>query len=289
MQDIETVELRSLHCIKLRMNVSPPASSYVMPPRRSQGGRMGLLQGSKVAVIGDKAEEEAGTGKDTTTHRGAWWQGSEGRASLPPIQHPHQSSATWPEETGRTLGHQHCDHNISRQRSLEERVFRSTMRGQRVDLSKGHPRPTVLTSQQGQPSTDTAPVVHAGRGNAWDSCHNEETKGQQGTSQGAGNQLPPRSFPRAMSRLGKETHLTCRSPGFSGLYKDRISTCSGTSLYPYPGISSQCCRTYKALCSSSTDQFSSATPLSFLTEASAVGHSQVEDEGIWSARATSGR
>ena len=208
MQDIETVELRSLHCIKLRMNVSPPASSYVVPPGRSQRGRMGLLQKSqskkaksKVAVIGDKAEEEAGTGKDTTTHRGAWWQGSEGRASLPPIQHPHQSSATWPEETGRTLGHQHCDHNISRQRSLEERVFRSTMRGQRVDLSKGHPRPTVLTSQQGQPSTDTAPVIHAGRGNAWDSCHDEETKGQQGTSQGAGNQLPPRSFLRARKHI----------------------------------------------------------------------------------------
>lgn len=144
------VELRSLHCIKLRRNVSPPASSYIVPPGRSQGGRTGLLQGSKAAVIGNKAEEEAGIGKDTTTHCGAWWQGSKGRARpLPPTQHPHQSSATWPEETGRTLGHQHCDHNINGQRSLEERVFRSTMRGQRVDLSKGHPRPTVLTSQKG--------------------------------------------------------------------------------------------------------------------------------------------
>lgn len=113
-------------------------------------------------------------------------------------------------------------------------------------------------------------------------------KRQQGTSQGAGKQLPQWSFPRAMSRLGKETHLTCTSPGFSGLYRDRISTCSGTSLYPYLGISSQCCRTYKALCSSSADQFSSATPLLFLTEVSAAGHSQVEDEGIWLARATSG-
>lgn len=68
------VELRSLHCIKLR-SVSPLASGYVMPPGRSQGGRTGLWQGSKAAATGDKSEEEAGIGKDTTTHCGAWWQG----------------------------------------------------------------------------------------------------------------------------------------------------------------------------------------------------------------------
>lgn len=91
-----------------------------------------------------------------------------------------------------------------------------------------------------------------------------------------------------MLKFGIETHLTCTSPGFSGLYKDRISTCSGTSLYPYPGISSQCCRTYKALCSISTDKFSSATSLLFLTEASAAGHSQAEDKGFWPVRVMSG-
>lgn len=104
---------------------------------------------------------------------------------------------------------------------------------------------------------------------------------------GAGTQLSRRSFTETMLKLGTETHLTCTSPGFSGLYKDRLSTCSGTSLYPYPGISSQCCRTYKALCSSST-KFSSATSLLFLTEASAGGHSQGEDEGFWPARVMSG-
>lgn len=106
-----------------------------------QGGAKGTA-----AVTGDKAEEKAGLGKDNTTHHGACWQGSEGRAGpLPSTQHPHQSSATWLEETGRTLGHHHCEH-ISGQRSLEESVFRSTMRRQRVDISKGHPRPTVLAS-----------------------------------------------------------------------------------------------------------------------------------------------
>lgn len=141
------VELRSLHCIKLRRNVSPPASGYVVPPGRSQRCRMGFLHGSKAAVKGDKAEEGARADKDTPTHHGAQWQGSEGRAgSFPPTQHPHQSNAPWAKETRRTPGHQHCDHNISGQRSLEERVFTSTMRGQRVDLSKGHPVPTVLTS-----------------------------------------------------------------------------------------------------------------------------------------------
>lgn len=105
-----------------------------------QGGAKGTA-----AVTGDKAKEKAGLGKDTTTHHGARWQGSEGRAGHLPSTHHPQSSATWLEEAGRTLGHHHCEH-ISGQRSLEESVFRSTMRHQRVDISKGHPRPTVLTS-----------------------------------------------------------------------------------------------------------------------------------------------
>lgn len=172
------VKLRSLHCLKLRRNVSPPASSYVVPQGEAKGAEWGFCRmGRKAALLEDKAEEEARIDKDTTTHYGAWWQGSEGRVGpLPPTQHPHQNSATWPEETRRILAHQRCDH-ITGQRSLEERVFRRTVRGQRMDLSKGHPRPTVLTSQQGQPSTERAPVTHPGRGNAWDSGHDEETKG----------------------------------------------------------------------------------------------------------------
>lgn len=78
------VELRPLHCVKLGINVSSPASSYVVPPARRQGARMGLLQGNKATVTGDEAQEVAGIGKDTTTHHSARWQGSEGRAGPSP-------------------------------------------------------------------------------------------------------------------------------------------------------------------------------------------------------------
>lgn len=75
MPDTEMVELGSLHCIKLRRNISPPASGYVATPGRSQGCRMGLLPGRKAAVKGDKAEEGAVADKDTPSHHGAWLQG----------------------------------------------------------------------------------------------------------------------------------------------------------------------------------------------------------------------
>jgi len=38
-------------------------------------------------------------------------------------------------------------------------------------------------------------------------------------------------------------------PGFSGLYSGLVSTCSGTSLQPTFGISSQFCSTASASCS----------------------------------------
>jgi len=42
---------------------------------------------------------------------------------------------------------------------------------------------------------------------------------------------------------------TCSMPGFSGLYSGLVSTCSGTSLQPTFGISSQFCSTASASCS----------------------------------------
>lgn len=47
------------------------------------------------------------------------------------------------------------------------------------------------------------------------------------------------------------THLhTCSMPGLSGLRSGLVSTCSGMSLQPTRGISSQCLRTVRAKCSS---------------------------------------
>lgn len=67
----------------------------------------------------------------------------------------------------------------------------------------------------------TAPVAHPGRGRAWDLCHNEETKGQQGTSQGAGDQPPQKSLPekslswtrRHISPARAQGSLGCKGTG----------------------------------------------------------------------------
>lgn len=70
----------------------------------SQGEAKGAKQGScKTAVIRDNAEE-AGVGKDVISHGGCVVAGLKSRAGLlPRTQHPHQSSAKWSAETGRTL------------------------------------------------------------------------------------------------------------------------------------------------------------------------------------------
>lgn len=139
MQRIEMVELRSLCCIKLRVNDSPPASRHTVPPRGSQEGGTGLLKGSKAAG----QRQSRGRGRDRQgDHHPAWWQGSEGRAGfLTSRQHLIRARGARKNSV-----HQHWYHDIDGQRSLEERVFRSTMKGQKVNLSKGHPRPTVLIS-----------------------------------------------------------------------------------------------------------------------------------------------
>lgn len=45
-------------------------------------------------------------------------------------------------------------------------------------------------------------------------------------------------------------YSTCSMPGLSGLRSGLVSTCSGMSLQPTRGISSQCLRTVRAKCSS---------------------------------------
>lgn len=42
---------------------------------------------------------------------------------------------------------------------------------------------------------------------------------------------------------------TCSMPGLSLWQRGRVSMCSGTSLYPAPGISSQARKTFKERCS----------------------------------------
>lgn len=96
----------------------------------SQGEANGAEQGScKTAVIRDNAEE-AGIGKDTITHGGAWCMvycyphSILIRAVLNGLR---RQEGLWVTSTV----------NTSIDKFLEERVFRNITRGERVDVSKG--------------------------------------------------------------------------------------------------------------------------------------------------------
>lgn len=129
---------------------------FLLQPGRCQGCKTRFLQNSS-----DKGQCRGGRDRQGYNHPwGCMVAGLKSRAGLlPPRQHPHQSSAKRPAETGRTLGHQHCQHNINGQKFLEEKVFRNITRGEQRTIMAN-----VLTSLLGKPSRHTTPVTHPGRG-----------------------------------------------------------------------------------------------------------------------------
>lgn len=115
-------------------------------PGRRQRCRTRLLQNNDKGQCRGLARIPPPTGEHST------WLRRTGL--LPPTENPHQSSAEWPAETGRTVGRQHCEHNINGQKFLEETVFRNIMKGQRVDVSKEQPRSmSSLHSRASHPQT----------------------------------------------------------------------------------------------------------------------------------------